>query len=165
MIGGKAQAGEWRIDARYNRSELVRRIERIAARKDRIVVTGDDARLFLRKIGQKLPDTSLIYLDPPYYIKGQRRLYANYYEAEDHALVAEDLSDLNCHWLVSYDQAPEIRQLYAAYRSLSYTLRYSASTVKSGDETMFFSEELSVPRSERPPNAILRSGKTSACAA
>ena len=36
MIGGKSQSGDWRLDARFNRSELVRRIRKIASYKDRI---------------------------------------------------------------------------------------------------------------------------------
>jgi DNA adenine methylase len=30
IIGGKDQTGPWKLDARYNRNELARRIERVS---------------------------------------------------------------------------------------------------------------------------------------
>jgi DNA adenine methylase len=151
VIGGLEQDGRWKIDARYNANELAARIERIADLKGRIVVSGMDAALFLSRTSRHLQPNSLVYMDPPYYVKGERRLYANYYERSDHSAIAKAASGLRCHWLVSYDQAPEIRTLYRSFRSLSYSLRYSASTTATGREVMFFSDRLNVPRQHRPP--------------
>src|SRR3990172_4832599 len=38
VIGGTKQDGKWRIDARFNKRELIKRIERIARYRDKIVV-------------------------------------------------------------------------------------------------------------------------------
>ena len=35
VIGGRSQLGEWKLDARFNRKELIRRIERISAARDK----------------------------------------------------------------------------------------------------------------------------------
>lgn len=156
IIGGQNQNGPWKMDARYNRSELSARIERIASLKNRIKVTGIDAALFLTNIAKKLPPESLLYLDPPYYVKGERRLYANYYGPNDHTDIAAAVGRLRCHWLVSYDQAPAIRQLYRRFHSLSYSLRYSASATSLGKEVMFFSDRLVVPTDHRPAGAVSR---------
>jgi DNA adenine methylase len=86
-------------------------------------------------------------------VKGERRLYANYYEAKDHADIARAIFKLPHHWIVSYDQAAEIRKIYAKYRSLSYSLRYSASTARHGAECMFFSPKLAIPKLGRPEAA------------
>ena len=71
-IGGIAQCGEWRLDVRFTRSTLVDRVERIAAYRDRIVISNLDALTFVKQIVKSHRDNELfIYLlDPPYYEKG-----------------------------------------------------------------------------------------------
>jgi DNA adenine methylase len=93
-----------------------------------------------------LPDQSLIYLDPPYYVKG-RGLYRNYYQHEDHQAIAKTLQSLYFarSWVVSYDNAAEIREMYQLSRGLSYGLNYTAQKRYVGNEVMFFSETLRVP--------------------
>lgn len=150
MIGGREQGGRWKLDARYNRPELADRIERIARYRDRIRLSNLDAAEFLVQTAAALPVKSLIYLDPPYYVKGQRRLYASYYEEEDHIKITELLPALPFHWLVSYDSAPAIRRLYRGYRSVTYKLRYTAAERQQGTEVMFFSPNLAMPRERRP---------------
>lgn len=165
MIGGRAQEGRWKIDARYNRTELAARIERIGSYRDRMIVSGDDAAVFLKRLATKLRVKSLIYLDPPYFVKGERRLYANYYEPKDHAAIANTIFKMKQHWIVSYDYVAEIRNLYRAYRSLSYALRYSASTTRVGDESMFFSHDLVIPKDCRPDAAAYKRGAATRAAA
>ena len=43
MIGGRAQTGAWQLDARFNKGELIERIQRIAQRKDQIELYNEDA--------------------------------------------------------------------------------------------------------------------------
>lgn len=145
IIGGQRQCGRWRIDARYNASELIRRIERAAEFRDRITLTQLDADAFLRQLSVALPTRALVYLDPPYYVKGQRRLYANYYGPDDHAHIAEALTSAPWQWMVSYDAAPEILQLYRAYRCIRYDLQYSARARQTGQEVIFLAHGLKVP--------------------
>ena len=47
VIGGLQQAGPWKIDARFPRVELIRRVEAIPARKQAISVSNLDAGDFL----------------------------------------------------------------------------------------------------------------------
>lgn len=150
MIGGHAQSGQWKLDARYNRTELTYRINRIARYRNRIHVSNLDAIDFLKLLQRMLPAKSLIYLDPPYYTTGRQRLYANDYNKEDHAKVADALVELPFHWMVSYDNVPKIRDLYSHYRSMTYMLQYTAAERQQGVEVMFFSPILAVPRYERP---------------
>jgi len=70
IIGGRDQAGEWKIDARYNVPELIFRIESIAKMKSRIRLTRCDAISFLRRGLPQWPKKTLLYLDPPYYNQG-----------------------------------------------------------------------------------------------
>jgi DNA adenine methylase len=143
MIGGKDQSGEWKIDARYNQVELQRRIERIGRVEDRIHVSCQDAVDFLA--GFEVPQTSLIYLDPPYYHAG-RSLYLNAYKPADHAAVCECVRGLTSPWIVSYDDTPEIRLLYKGIKSRRLNLLHTARTLRTGKEVLFFSPGLRIPR-------------------
>ena len=145
MIGGKNQQGPWGIDARYNVRSLIARIQRIASFRSRISLTNLDAIDFLASLAPLLPDRSLTYLDPPYYVKGQRRLYANCYSPADHESIAGALDSYPHCWLTSYDYAPEILSLYSHHRCHVYSLQYTASTRRSGAEAIFFSDDLQIP--------------------
>jgi len=155
MIGGRKQRGRWKIDARYNRRELAERITRIGRYRDQITVSNLDAHDFLSLACSSMPAKSLVYLDPPYFVKGDRRLYASHYDASDHAEIAKKLPSLPFHWIVSYDDEAEIRRLYRAYRSIRYSLRYTASERQGGPEVMFFSPRLAIPR-VRPTSSAAR---------
>lgn len=148
MIGGLQQDGEWKLDARYNRTELTSRIKRIARYRDRIHLSNLDAVDFLAQAARTLARKSLVYLDPPYYTKG-RHLYASYYEADDHLQIARLLSSLSFNWVISYDDAAAVRRLYRGYRSRTYTLQYTAAERREGTEVMFFSPNLVLPHKIR----------------
>lgn len=151
VIGGKAQNGKWRMDVRFNRADLISRIENIANYNQRIVVTNLDALEFLDalnfldSVGKVDKNKTLLYLDPPYYIKGQG-LYRNFYEHDDHVLVMEKLKEMNFpKWLVSYDNAKEIKDIYSDFPQVEYSLQYTAQQKKSGEEVMIFSPEVVIP--------------------
>jgi DNA adenine methylase len=150
-IGGVAQEGSWRIDARFNRADLLRRIERIGRHRSRITVSCLDGATFLGTVASQLPTRSLVYLDPPYYVKGQQRLYANYYGAAEHAAIADHVASLRTPWVVSYDNAAEIAALYEGFHFLAYGISYSAGHRYVGNEIMFFSRDFVVPPVSSPP--------------
>jgi DNA adenine methylase len=142
MIGGKNQSGKWKVDARFNRRELVRRIRTIAAHGNQVHLSNRDAADFVRD--HQRNKHKLMYLDPPYYRAGQR-LYLNAYRPDDHADVKEIVLRFRCKWVVSYDNVPEIRELYCGQRSRRVNLLHTARTAREGNEIMFFSPELSIP--------------------
>jgi DNA adenine methylase len=143
VIGGLDQTGNYKIDARFNREGLIEKITRIAAFSHRIHIYNQDALTFLSDTVSTLPSNTLVYLDPPYYNKGQR-LYDNHYVKSDHAEVARRVSKMKHHWIVSYDNVPEICGLYPQYRHCVYDLQYSAGEARMGSEIMFFSDSLSL---------------------
>jgi DNA adenine methylase len=145
IIGGAAQRGKWKLDARFYKDTLIRRIQAIAAYRDRITLSNLDAATFLERLIPMLPPKTLLYLDPPYYVKGKRRLYANYYEHSDHARIAHLLANCKLPWIVSYDDVKEIRSLYRGHRHLKYRLQYTAHERYEGSEVMFFSHNLALP--------------------
>jgi len=152
VIGGKAQSGKWKLDARFNKSDLISRIQRIARYANRITLYNLDASCFIENILPTLSTKALIYLDPPYYHKGHE-LYENYYSNSDHVKLACLISkQIKQSWIVSYDSAPEIATLYRQYRKIKYSLNYSAQIRYAGSETMFFSKNLILPVTKSKEN-------------
>jgi DNA adenine methylase len=146
IIGGRDQTGHWKIDARYNAKELVERIEKVASMSDNIKLTRKDALKFLKGGVSKWPKKMLIYLDPPYYVKG-RDLYYDFYEHNDHQRIADLIkeADIPQKWIVSYDNVQPIRDLYLGSRHIIYDIGYSARSASRGSEVMFFCDGLKVP--------------------
>lgn len=155
VIGGKRQDGEYKLDARYNKSNLIERIKKIAEYVERIRIYNLDAVALLQRLLPQIPERALIYLDPPYYVKGQG-LYENFYSDANHRQVAELVSRIQQHWIVSYDHVPEIQQMYAQFRSLNYKLHYHAADRYQGGEVMFFSSQLNIPLLINPPKVPSR---------
>ena len=89
VIGGKNQDGNFKIDARYNKEDLINRIEGVAEYVDRIELTSMDAVELIKSI-KRPSEKTFCYLDPPYYVKG-RDLYLNYYSDDDHRAIAKEI--------------------------------------------------------------------------
>jgi DNA adenine methylase len=145
VIGGLRQDGHWKMDARFPRNELIRRVEAIAARKSQISATKDDAEQFIRLRIPKLPKKCLVYCDPPYYHQSDR-LYLNHYTGEDHERLAQTIQrHLKRPWLVSYDNVPQVRRAYNARRCFLYRVQYNAARAYKGTEVFFVSDRLAIP--------------------
>lgn len=151
VIGGKKQEGEYKLDARFKKDVVACRIKEIAKRANDISVYCEDSLSLLNRCSDFLPEKSLIYLDPPYYLKG-KGLYRNYYEHDDHVAIANALQNqkFKWPWVVSYDNTEEICAMYKLSQSLSYGLNYTAQRRYVGSEVMFFSQNLVVPDEGMP---------------
>ena len=148
VIGGLEQSGTYRLDARFKRDVLCNSLQRIADHADQIHVYEEDAHALLSRCHEFLPAKSLVYLDPPYYVKGVG-LYRNFYEHEDHERIAKLLRRrFNRPWLVSYDDVDEIKIMYEYARALTYGLKYTAQVRYEGAEVMFFSSKLDLGSSQ-----------------
>lgn len=148
VIGGFKQTGRWGIDARFNRERLAARLKRIGQYRHRIRLFNQDAERFLKRAD--LPATSLTYLDPPYFHRGQR-LYRNHYTREDHERIAKLVQERLCaRWIVSYDDVRDIEDFYRARRRIRYSLQYSAQNKRCGGEVMIFCDDLRLPRAKSP---------------
>lgn len=145
-IGGKLQNGSYTLDARFNRESLIEKIQNIEKHKDKIIVYEKDAIELLKFVVPTISGPKIIYLDPPYYVKGQQ-LYMNAYDHEDHENLAWLLSSA-CKdelWVLTYDDAPEIRDLYDGGTVLDYSLNYFAHHAKKGSELLITSPNLKLP--------------------
>lgn len=139
VIGGQEQLGKYKIDARFNKKDLIERIKKIETIKDRIHLSNLDGIKFIRKIN-KQPNPIFIYLDPPYYQKGSD-LYMNFYKDADHKKLSKEVRKISQYWMVSYDNHEFIINLYSEFNKLMYQLSQSASN-RVGDEIIVFSKDL-----------------------
>jgi len=147
-IGGYNQSGNYKIDCRFNKNRLIRKIRKIAEYKNVITVTNLEAIDFINKHILKTRN-SFSFFDPPYYNKGPG-LYTNFYQHGDH----ENLSKIiflklkNRKWIVSYDNVNEIKSMYRSVNSLVFGLQYSLQEKRSCSEVMFFSKKVIRPVDE-----------------
>ncbi len=146
VIGGLKQDGKYLIDCRYNKTELIRRIERIAKYKDRIHLTKLDALDFLANKRGVIPTTALFCIDPPYYKKGAS-LYTSFYRPEDHAILGRAVRSLKNPWMVTYDNVPEIAAIYSREKRFTFEINYSANVKRVGTELLISPNSLKLPQS------------------
>lgn len=144
VIGGKEQMGDWKMDVRYNKKDLIQRIRKIARYAGRIELHNEDAIVFIQGIFDRIDDRTLIYFDPPYYNQGAA-LYANSYTPEDHAELARFIQNLDCKWLLTYDHTDEVIALYRDTERHVLSLSYTAQEKTRGNEMIAYSPNLIAP--------------------
>ncbi len=145
IIGGLSQTGPWKIDARFTRNELIRRIEAITQRASNITMRNLDAEEYIQNYLPHLPENTLVYFDPPYFRKADR-LYNNHYVEADHAEIAKTIqAKVKLPWMVSYDSGPEIASFYQKRRQFTYDLQYNAAAAYKGKELIIVSDDLALP--------------------
>lgn len=140
LIGGFEQKGKYKIDARFNKQDLIKRIRKINRFSNRIKVTNLDGISFIKRLNNSNQNI-FIYIDPPYFHKGAD-LYMNFYRQNDHKKLAKNVEKIQKKWLVSYDNNEFILNLYNNHRKILYQLSQAASN-RIGDEILIFSEQLS----------------------
>lgn len=142
VIGGQNQAGPYKMDARFNKLEIVRRIRALADRSEDISVSCLDATDFLKDglTGHDVSKT-LVYIDPPYYVKGSC-LYMNYYTPDDHSKLADVIVNMKHKWVLSYDDVPQIATIYENRPVQRFKLNYSSYSRRMGDEVFYFCDGL-----------------------
>lgn len=127
----------------YGQGQTDRELESLSRYARQIKITNLDALKFVKKKIER--KNTLVYLDPPYYVKGHK-LYKNFYKPEDHQRIAREMkSHRKAKWVVSYDDVPEIRKAYGTFDPISYSLSYSAGQKTIGREVIFLSDALEFP--------------------
>lgn len=146
VIGGKSQKGKYKLDARFPKERLMALIEEISSYRDCVEIYNMDAVEFMSQFVYPLRSRTFTYCDPPYFVKGQE-LYLNAYNQRDHAIVSDFLlrHSRSMRWMVSYDDAPQILQLYKRVPLYHFELPYSAHRVRRGREILALSPKLHLP--------------------
>jgi DNA adenine methylase len=165
VMGGIEQTGNYLMDCRFNKTELIQRIKNIAHHKKNIRLYKKDAVKLIEKIEQEAENDNIVfYFDPPYYLKAST-LYMNHYEDKNHKKVSDKIKSIqNIKWIVSYDNVPEIQKLYAECPKKEFSFKHTAYEIREGKEIMFFSENIVQPEIKdwNPLRFKMRRGKTTA---
>ena len=147
-IGGFEQTGNYGIDARYNAEKLVERIRAIAKYKKHIKVYNKEIVSFIENVLTNYGQNSLTYFDPPYFNKGPE-LYKNFFDKEDHAKIAQlILNGVPRNWIITYDDTPEIIELYKQQCIRRYDLNYSAANTGKSSEVIVFNDNKFCPTNQ-----------------
>jgi len=140
VIGGKKQDGNYKMDCRFNKKKLIELIRKISAHKGQIELHNSDALDFIENIKER--SNQFYFIDPPYYQKG-KQLYTNFYTHDNHVELAsyfkQELGEKKI--LISYDNCPEIEQLYDKQSQSIKSLNYSVGTKRLGEE-IFITQNL-----------------------
>lgn len=139
VIGGIEQNGNYKIDCRFNKKNLIERIKEINKYKKKIEFYNLDAIDFLKKIEKK--KKIFIFFDPPYFNKG-KDLYTNFYSIDDHINLANHISGLKQNWIITYDNTDEIRKIYSDFQIKEFDILYSLEKKRKEKEILICKKNL-----------------------
>jgi DNA adenine methylase len=125
--GGYSQQA---FEARFTPSSI-QRVQQIAPLLKKVQITQGDYEALLFTEGQDV----LIFLDPPYWSATQSRLYGKRGELHtsfDHERFASNMRHCTYRWLITYDDSPKIRDLFAFANISTWELQYGMNNYKQG---------------------------------
>lgn len=143
IIGGRDQTGRFKMDARFNKVEIIKKIKRISESKSKIKLYNLNAIDFIYDVIYN-QDNTFTNFDPPYVCKGAN-LYTNFYTAEDHIELGKIINRMDGNWLVTYDDCALIRSIYQNRQRALVPVKYSAGRTKSTKEIAVFSDSIILP--------------------
>jgi DNA adenine methylase len=116
-IGGKQQNSEYKIDCRFRRKTLIKRVKQAEKLKHRVEFIWNTSWYHglkcLRKQQQSKPylNNVFFYFDPPFFEKADR-LYTHYFREDDHLQLRNYVQQLRDPWVLSYDSVKRVTELY-----------------------------------------------------
>lgn len=136
-IGGYNQAGNWKIDARFNALQLAERIRWVGSVSGEITLTNEDGLTFLHRSLTRTPlERTLFFVDPPY-VQAGGRLYLNAMNEGKHIALSDILQNsLLRHWVLTYDDHPLIRSIYANQGITDLSVTYSLQNKRKEKEVL-----------------------------
>jgi DNA adenine methylase len=147
-IGGKKQEGKYKIDCRFNKLILIKKIKEIGKYRNRIKLFNYDVNDFIKRVVMRQKkENFFIYFDPPYIKKGPE-LYKNHFNYNEHTYLSENIKEklAEKNWIVTYDKNDLVYKLYKNFFTLDFNLNYSAGNNKIGNEVMIMSNSLVKPK-------------------
>lgn len=158
-IGGRLQTGDYKIDCRFNKSTLEKRVENIALLSDNIDVYAMDASKLVSELSG---ESDFIYADPPY-VKEGKNIYQRFcFDDELHRSFSETIKRTPSKWLISYDDHPLVHSLYSKSGINVVEFSYVMNRARVGRELLIASSHLTLPVMPAPM-AKLRPELSQAC--
>lgn len=144
VIGGKEQNGLYKLNARFNRENLVNRIRLINSFAGQIELYNMDVFDFVKPDFLRKYYKIIINFDPPYVQKGDQ-LYKNSFTKEDHCRLSQQIKECKRKWILTYDDCELTRELYKKYNCGNIDVNYSVNTTKKAKELIVFSKNIVIP--------------------
>lgn len=134
-IGGISQKGRYKLDCRFNKEEIVKKIEKISLLSKHIELYNYDASELITVHLKNRICNSFFNIDPPYVEKG-KKLYSNYFKEDNHKdlgkIITKYLSKTK--WIVTYDDCTLVRDIYNNYHLVEYEIFHNAGGSVQGKE-------------------------------
>ena len=130
-IGGREQSSNYNVDCRWNPQQIKQNVDRIHKVMRRFpvmrITCGDFAPMI-----DSASNKTFIYLDPPYYEKGEQ-LYKFNMDDAAHIRLRNCLMATSATWMLSYDDHPRIRDLYAGCQIEPIFTTYTSAVQRGGE--------------------------------
>lgn len=123
--GGYSQGA---FDARFTQSSIDR-LQPVSSILNDTEITNLDYEDLINKDGKDV----FIFLDPPYLSATKSRLYGkngNLHTGFDHKRFAEVMKKTKHKWMITYDDCPEVRELFSFANIISWEFQYGMNNYK-----------------------------------
>jgi DNA adenine methylase len=127
-LGGSRQESKYKIDCRWSPKYICKKIDALHSLFSEAKVDWCSNFDFGGLIENK-DSKSLIYLDPPYFKKGND-LYQFGFSVADHERLSKLLRETEHSWVLSYDDCEEIRDFYSWADIQEIGVNYSITALK-----------------------------------
>lgn len=135
-IGGLNQNGKYKVNCRFNKEDIINKIETIAKLKSHIKLYNKDAGQLIKMNLSKMKTPMFLNIDPPYVMKGSQ-LYTNFFTEGDHLnlqrVIIKYLSE-EVPWIITYDDCQLVRDLYQQFHIEEYVIVHNAGGSTLGRE-------------------------------
>ena len=150
-LGGKKQLSKYKLNCRFNKGRIADKIRSLKALEDKLKIIQIDGLEYMKNHALQSPDNVFFYVDPPYYGAG-KDLYRFYFTDFDHQQLSAFLTGTEIPWLLSYDDAEFIRNLYQKKSNLPVYTDYQSGHLRRGVKELLISNYVIPPAS---PNVTI----------
>ena len=137
-LGGKLQKSNYKIDCRWSPEYICKKIDNTHEYFKSYCAVRNTSLDYSELIKDE-ERISTIYLDPPYYIKGND-LYQCGFTHEDHVNLSNLLKNTPHNWVLSYDDCNEIKELYSWANIQTVNANYTITTSREKSELIITKE-------------------------
>jgi len=139
-FSGKMISGAWgyRPKRSLPPNRWYERIKAAGRKLEEVTITNLDFATILDAPSKG--ETTLIYIDPPYYSPPRHKHYRYGFSLDDHVRLAETLRNVQHYFFLTYDDVPEVRGLYrwANIYDANFYYRVDNSNVQNGSRQVGF---------------------------
>lgn len=128
-LGGAEQKSQYKIGCRWSPSHICKKIDKFNKLFSGVIVHDSKCSSVDFEVLIKDEAPAFLLLDPPYYVKGND-LYQHGFSRNDHERLANLLKESSHSWLLSYDDCPEVRELYKWAKIETVNVNYSITALK-----------------------------------